>query len=158
MVELREMVADAQEGAKRVTDLIRTFRAVARPASEAVTRVDVNASLQKALELVRRDLEGAGTVSLDLGDPPHASVRGGLLHAWTHLFMAAADVLENGLVSVRTFADGDEARITVRFPASGWPGPLEPGLFHDAITGGDGRYTIEMIAGEATIEVFLPAG
>ncbi len=158
LLELREMVADAQEGATRVTDLLRTFRALARPVSDAVTRVDVNASIGKALDLVRRELEGGGAMDLRFGEPPRVSVKGGLLHAWVHLFLAISEVLDQGVVQVVTEGDVDEARVLIRFPARGWPGPLEPGLFHDAIADSDGRYEIGMSSGEALIEVVLPAG
>lgn len=158
LLEMREMVADAQEGATRVTDLLRTFRALARPVSDAVTRVDVNASLTKALDLVRRELEGGGAMDLRFGEPPYVSVKGGLLHAWVHLFIAIGDVLDHGVVRVQTDGDEREARVRIRFPARGWPGPLEPGLFHDAIADSDGRYEIGMTSGEALIEVTLPAG
>lgn len=155
--ELRELVEEAEEASRRVALLLKTYRAVARPMSEALSRVDVNASVTRALELVRRELETWARIDVRLGQPPLVAVRGGLLHAWTHLFVAVSEVLASGPVRIETHAVASEALLTVSFQASGWPGPLEPGLFAETITSAGGRYEIGLDEGRARVDVYLPA-
>jgi signal transduction histidine kinase len=111
--ELSELLRDALDGAERVRRIVRDLERFSRGGDEdAEQRVDVRATIEMAVNLVRNEIRHRARLTLELNDVP--IVRGSesrLVQAFVNLLMNACQAIPEGnaaleSVSVRTLSDG----------------------------------------------------
>ncbi len=116
---LSERVTTAAEGARQVGRIARDLRAFARAEEDERAPVDVNALLDRVLDLAANEMRFRATVVRDYGDLPHVHANEGRLsQVFLNLIVNAAHAIEDGApernkVFVRTLAEGREVRVTV---------------------------------------------
>ncbi len=116
---LSERVTTAAEGARQVGRIARDLRAFARVEEDERTAVDVNALLDRVLDLAANELRFRATVAREYGELPHVHANEGRLsQVFLNLIINAAHAIEDGApernaVRIRTSSDGREVRVTV---------------------------------------------
>jgi PAS domain S-box-containing protein len=68
LVELRDAMREAQEGAARVTRIVSDLRFFSRPTSDQQMRTDVNRALRSCLDMVAHELRGRARVITEFQD------------------------------------------------------------------------------------------
>ena len=116
-------VRNSTVAARRITDLVASLRAYARPDSQPVPNVDVHDGIEDVLRLTAHRLRGV-EIERDFGDVP--TIRGyptRLEQVWTNLLVNAREAIEDEedeLEEGQLPARGDQsARIGVRTRAVG---------------------------------------
>ncbi len=111
--ELLELLRDALDGAERVRRIVRDLERFSRGGEEdAEQRVDVRATIEMAVNLVRNEIRHRARLTLELNEVP--IVRGSesrLVQAFVNLLMNACQAIPEGnaaleSVTVRTLSDG----------------------------------------------------
>jgi PAS domain S-box-containing protein len=116
---LSERVTTAAEGARQVGRIARDLRAFARAEEDRRSPVDVNALLDRVLDLAANELRFRATVVREYGDLPHVHANEGRLsQVFLNLIVNAAHAIEDGAperntVRIRTTAEGRDVRVTV---------------------------------------------
>lgn len=119
----------------RIVELATSLRSYARPESEALDGVDLNAGIEDTLRLVSHRLHGIEVVR-DYGDVPllraHPSRLG---QVWTNLIVNAADALgHHGRLEISTRAEGDSVVVDVIDNGPGIDPAILPRIFEPRFT------------------------
>lgn len=97
----------------RITQLVASLRAYARPDGDPVTDVDLHQSIEDTLQLIAHKLRGV-EVKRDFAELPHVTCTPGqIAQVWTNLISNAAEAIEES---------GKGSTITIRTsaPKPGW--------------------------------------
>ncbi|MFO0587220.1 MAG: ATP-binding protein [Polyangiaceae bacterium] len=122
---LTERATTAAEGARQVGRIARDLRAFARAEEDERGPVDVNALLDRVLDLAANELRFRATVVREYGDVPHVHANEGRLsQVFLNLIVNAAQSIEEGApernrVRIRTVAQAGDLRVTVSDTGSG---------------------------------------
>ena len=122
---LTERATTAAEGARQVGRIARDLRAFARAEEDERGPVDVNALLDRVLDLAANELRFRATVVRQYGDLPLAHANEGRLsQVFLNLIVNAAQSIEEGApernqVRLRTVSEAGEIRVTVSDTGSG---------------------------------------
>jgi PAS domain S-box-containing protein len=181
--EVLDPLAEAEEGARRVRDIVRQLRAFARP-DEQVGPVYPARALRAALAMAQNELRHRARVVADVADtPPVTGSENRLVQVFVNLLVNAAQAIPEGNVAeneVRAAlrVEGDEivaeisdtgagmtpetrARVFEPFFTTKGPGAgvgLGLAISHSILTGMGGRIDVESKAGSGSrFRVVLPA-
>jgi signal transduction histidine kinase len=114
--EIRSLLEEISAGAEQLSRIVSGVRPLAYSADESLTDVDVHASLEQALVLLRHKVPAGVTVDRDL-DPEPQVVQGwpaDLALVWTNLLdNALSAVQRGGTVTVRTRGRPDAVVVDV---------------------------------------------
>jgi signal transduction histidine kinase len=173
----RELAA----AARAITDVVAAVRVHAAPADAPAGRVDVRASLEAALVVLRSRWKHGVAVELDVPDdlPPIDANAGELGQVWANLIGNAIDAMSGaGALRIRARAAGDRVVIDFTDSGPGIPRKLRDRIFEPFFTtkqaaGGSGlglhitrsivvkrhggRIDIRSRPGRTTLRVTLPA-
>lgn len=119
----------------RITDLVNSLRSYARPETEVLDDVDVNAGIEDTLHLVAHRLRGIEVVR-DYGDIPRIRAHPSRLgQVWTNLIVNAADALAGqGRLEILTHADGPHVVVDVIDNGPGVDPDVLPRIFEPRFT------------------------
>lgn len=137
--ELGEHLAEAVEGASRVREIVRGLSRFSRSDTESAA-VDVNAALQRAVQLATAELRYRARILTSFGQIRHGLAPDGrLVQVLLNLIINAAQAIEEGdpehnRVSVSTFECGDEVVIAVEDTGVGIPEPARAHIFEPFFT------------------------
>jgi two-component system cell cycle sensor histidine kinase/response regulator CckA len=184
--ELGELLRDALDGAQRVRRIVRDLKTFSRATDDdSEQRIDVNAALGTAVNLVNNEIRHRARLALALGDVPRVvGSEPKLVQAFVNLLMNAAQAIPEGrpdseLIEVRSALDGlTRVRIDFRDSGSGIspelltrifdpffttkPGASSTGIglsvAHGIVQAMGGELTVDSREGEgSTFSVVLPA-
>ncbi len=131
--ETPKAIADCHEGVHRVLQIVRAMKDFSHPGEQRHTLTDLNRGLSSTVTVTRNRWKMAGELTLDLDpDLPHVECQGGAINqVFVNLIVNAADaVIERrehdplapaGLITVRSFTEGDEAVFEFTDNGSGMP-------------------------------------
>ncbi len=109
MQDLEAMLADAREGAERVSEIVSDLSAFARPDDGAVRPVDVHAVLERTLKIAANQIRHRARLHRDYKPtPPVLAGEGRLAQVLLNLLINAAQAIPEG------HADANEIRVTTR--------------------------------------------
>jgi two-component system NtrC family sensor kinase len=93
--ELPKSMDRAQEGVRRVADIVRAMKEYSHPGSEARSPADVNRALERTIEIARSEYKHVATVELRAGTLPHVFCNiGELNQVFLNLLVNAAHAIE----------------------------------------------------------------
>jgi PAS domain S-box-containing protein len=93
--ELPKSMDRAQEGVRRVADIVRAMKEYSHPGSEARSPADVNRALERTIEIARSEYKHVATVELRAGSLPHVFCNiGELNQVFLNLLVNAAHAIE----------------------------------------------------------------
>jgi PAS domain S-box-containing protein len=123
LVELREMTADARDGAARVARIVRDLRSLSRSDEAPAERIDLPALLERCLELADHQLRHRARVVRDLPPvPPVAGHLGKLTQLFLNLLVNAAQAIPEGAAAenqVRVSTRAEPGRVVVEVADTG---------------------------------------
>jgi two-component system cell cycle sensor histidine kinase/response regulator CckA len=124
--DIEELVRDAQEGAARVSGIVRDLRALSRADDHTRGPVDVAAVLQSSLKLARNELRHRARVVTQIdGDLPHVHANASRLgQVFLNLLVNAAQAIHDGHadaneIRVRAHASGDRRCVILEVEDTG---------------------------------------
>lgn len=185
MEMLVERAQTATEGARQVGRIARDLTAFARVDKDERSAVDVNALLDKVLDVAANELRFRATVVRRYGVVPQISAnQGRLSQVFLNLLLNAAHAIDEGApqensVRVETSHDGREVRVVIGDTGCGIPDEHLPRLFdpffttkaqgqgsglglsicRDIVRSHGGRIEVKSVVGEgAELTVHLPIG
>jgi len=95
MGELPKSMDRAQEGVRRVANIVRAMKEFSHPGSEARSLADVNRALERTLEIARSEYKHVACVEVRLGSLPHVLCNiGELNQVFLNLLVNAAHAIE----------------------------------------------------------------
>lgn len=93
--ELPKSMERAQEGVRRVANIVRAMKEYSHPGSEARSPADVNRALERTIEIARSEYKHVATVELRAGALPHVFCNiGELNQVFLNLLVNAAHAIE----------------------------------------------------------------
>jgi signal transduction histidine kinase len=138
-VDLEEPLAEAEEGARRVRDIVRQLRAFAR-ADEEAGPVDPGRALRAALAMAQNELRHRARVSTDLAaTPPVLASENRLIQVFVNLLVNAAQAIPEGSsdqneIRVGLFPLGDEVVAEIADTGSGMSAETRARIFEPFFT------------------------
>lgn len=139
MVESAAMLGTAahniEVASERIAELVTSLRSYARPESEAMDGVDLNAGIEDTLRLVAHRLRGIDIVR-DYGEiPPVRAHPSRLGQVWTNLIVNAADALAGeGRLEISTRLEGETAVVDIIDNGPGIDPAVLPRIFEPRFT------------------------
>jgi two-component system cell cycle sensor histidine kinase/response regulator CckA len=123
--ELGELVRDALDGAQRVRRIVRDLKTFSRATDDdSQQRIDVNASISAAVNLMNNEIRHRARLLLVLSDVPHVlGSEPKLMQVLVNLLMNAAQAIPEGdadraLIEVRSYAE-EKGRVRIDFRDTG---------------------------------------
>lgn len=139
MVESAAMLGTAarniEVASARIAELATSLRSYARPESDALDGVDLNAGIEDTLRLVAHRLHGIKVVR-DYGDiPPLRAHPSRLGQVWTNLIVNAADALSGeGRLKISTRVEGEWVVVDIIDNGPGIDPAVLPRIFEPRFT------------------------
>jgi len=139
MVESAAMLGTAarniEVASARIAELATSLRSYARPESDALDGVDLNAGIEDTLRLVAHRLHGIEVVR-DYGDiPPLRAHPSRLGQVWTNLIVNAADALSGeGRLEISTRVEGEWVVVDIIDNGPGIDPAVLPRIFEPRFT------------------------
>ncbi len=182
--EAEQAAAEAMHGARRVRDIVRDLRFVARPPDGRHVEIDPVEEIRSALNLAQAEIQRRATLDLRLDPCPRVFAgQGQVGQVMVQLLLTAAQSIPAGdparqVVRVTSTRDGDWAAITVTDTGAGIPPEARARIFepffstrpvgggtglglsvcHGIVTGLGGTIDVESEPGKGTtVRVRLPA-
>jgi signal transduction histidine kinase/ActR/RegA family two-component response regulator len=181
---VREALADAEDGAARVRDVVRGLRAFSRPPAGPRLPVDVGEEIEAAVRLASNEIRHRARLEMRIGRTPRvAAASHELGQVFLNLLVNAAQAIPEGhaaenCITVEAGTDGNGwARVEVRDTGSGMPPEVQRRVFepffttktrgvgtglglaiaHGIVTGAGGRIEVESAVGKGSaLRVLLP--
>jgi signal transduction histidine kinase len=141
--EIPAALERAQDGLARVAAIVKSMKQVAYPERRDMTPVDLNAALRSTLTIARSEYRYVADLDLALGElPPVRCHIGDINQAVLNLVVNAAHAIGDvvgdsgakGVITVRTFRDGDDAVIAVTDTGGGIPDRVRDRMFEPFFT------------------------
>jgi PAS domain S-box-containing protein len=139
--ELESVLADAREGAARVSAIVRDLRALARPEDSTTGSVDVLQVLAQSIKMTHNELRHRARLSQTYaeGVPPVRADSSRLGQVFLNLLVNAAHAIEDGHVEaneIRVRVHHDAARVYVEIEDTGVgiPASVLPRIFDPFFT------------------------
>jgi len=144
--ELGRYLSLIQKESARCGEIVKNLLLFARRRGAEMTRIDVNAIVERSLMLVRHHLEMSGVrLRTDplIGDPQIVADAGQLQQGLVALLVNAAEAMsgssqDGGELAVRVTGDADEIRIDVSDTGVGIPPEVLPHIFEPFFSTKDG--------------------
>ena len=131
--DLPDALAQSLEGVERVTSIVRAMKSFAHPGHAHPAPADLNQALRDTVTVARNEVKDVADVVLELGELPSVEC---LVHdlkqVFLNLVINAAHAIgdrrtvdaRHGLVTVRTWHDGDEVAISITDDGCGIPAEI----------------------------------
>jgi len=138
--ELESVLADAQEGAQRVSAIVRDLRALARSEDDANTPVDVLHVLASSIKMTLNEIRHRARVVQSYAEvPPVIANASRLGQVFLNLLVNAAHAIEDGHtdtneVRVRVHADDARVYVEIEDTGVGIPASVLPRIFDPFFT------------------------
>lgn len=138
--ELESVLADAQEGAVRVSAIVRDLRALARPEDQAQGPVDVLHVLAQSIKMTNNEMRHrARLVTAYQEVPPVNANASRLSQVFINLLTNAAHAIEDGHVErnevrIRVSSDGERVNVEIEDTGVGIPASVLPRIFDPFFT------------------------
>ena len=138
--ELESVLADAQEGAARVSAIVRDLRALARPEDNTTGSVDVLHVLAQSIKMTSNELRHRARVSQSYAEvPPVRANPSRLGQVFLNLLVNAAHAIEDGRaeaneIRVRVHADAERVYVEIEDTGVGIPASVLPRIFDPFFT------------------------
>ncbi|MEO6771937.1 MAG: PAS domain S-box protein [Kofleriaceae bacterium] len=138
--DLESVLADAQEGAQRVSAIVRDLRALARSDDDANTPVDVLHVLASSIKMTHNEIRHRARVVQAYAEvPPVVANASRLGQVFLNLLVNAAQAIEDGHAEaneIRVRVHADEARVYVEIEDTGVgiPATVLPRIFDPFFT------------------------
>jgi PAS domain S-box-containing protein len=139
--ELAAVVADAREGAARVSAIVRDLRTLARPEDQTKAPVNVIEVLALAIKMTHNEIRHRAHVVNNYADsiPPVYANASRLGQVFLNLLVNAAHAIEEGHVDdnevrVRVTADGTMVYVEIEDTGAGIPESVLPRIFDPFFT------------------------
>jgi PAS domain S-box-containing protein len=123
--ELEQALAEAQEGAARVRDIVRDLKSFSRDDEDGRGHADVRQVLRAAVNLAQNEIRPRARVELDLGEaPPVAGSERRLGQVLLNLLINAAQAIPEGAperhaIRARTRTEGDRVLVEIEDTGTG---------------------------------------
>lgn len=143
MTELPGAVARSHEGLQRVATIVRAMKEFAHPDQTEQAPVDLASNIKSTIAISRNEYKYVADVETELGDLPLVTCHAGELNqVFLNLIVNAAhaigDVVGNtgarGKITIRAWADGDDAVISVSDTGCGIPEAIRAKIFDPFFT------------------------
>ena len=143
MTELPGAVARSHEGLQRVATIVRAMKEFAHPDQTEQAPVDLASNIKSTIAISRNEYKYVADVETELGDLPLVTCHAGELNqVFLNLIVNAAhaigDVVGNtgarGKITIRAWADGDDAVISVSDTGCGIPVAIRAKIFDPFFT------------------------
>ncbi|MFT3692748.1 MAG: PAS domain S-box protein [Kofleriaceae bacterium] len=138
--ELESVIADAQEGAVRVSAIVRDLRALARPEDHAQGPVDVLHVLAQSIKMTNNEMRHrARLVTAYQEVPPVNANASRLSQVFINLLTNAAHAIEDGHVErnevrIRVTGDSERVHVEIEDTGVGIPASVLPRIFDPFFT------------------------
>ncbi|HET9993070.1 MAG TPA: ATP-binding protein, partial [Kofleriaceae bacterium] len=138
--ELESVLSDAQEGAQRVSAIVRDLRALARSDDNANTPIDVLHVLASSIKMTHNEIRHRARVVQSYAEvPPVIANASRLGQVFLNLLVNAAHAIEDGHtesneVRVRMFADDARVYVEIEDTGVGIPASVLPRIFDPFFT------------------------
>ncbi len=147
IAEVPRSLSEAQEGVRRVAELVRALKEYAHPDTPDMEPADINEALRRTLVLARNELKYVAAVETDLGTLPAVSCHIGSLHqVFLNLLVNAAHAIEDkqkgappagevlGGIRITTRAENDDVVISIRDSGCGISAAVRERMFEPFFT------------------------
>lgn len=95
--ELAEILSDALEGARRVTQIVRDLRVFAKPTATTLVPVDVVSVLESTLRIAQNEVRHRAKLALEIEEVPHVrAIESRLGQVFLNLIVNAAQAIVDG--------------------------------------------------------------
>jgi two-component system, NtrC family, sensor kinase len=141
--EVAAAVERAIEGLERITEIVRSMKDFSYPDQTETSGFDLNRAVQSTLVVARNTYKYVADVATHLGELPLVSCFGGLINqVILNLVINAADAIADkvkdtgarGLITVRTYLEGNQAVIAVSDSGLGIPHLIRSHIFDPFFT------------------------
>ncbi len=134
--DVRSLVSESKDGLLRVREIILNLNEFARKDSIDAEPIDLNASIETTLLILKNELRAGVNVALELGDLPLVKCQPGLIkQVILNLIKNGAQAMGgNGDMFIKTEVDGDYVALRVRDTGSGIPPDVLASIFDPFFT------------------------
>ncbi len=138
--ELESVLADAQEGAHRVSAIVRDMRTLARPEDSATGPVDVVGVLVSSIKMTHNEIRHRARLVQTFAEVPLINANASRLgQVFLNLLVNAAHAIEDGHVEanevgIRVYADEGRVYVEISDTGSGIPANVLPRIFDPFFT------------------------
>jgi PAS domain S-box-containing protein len=143
MAEVPTALAQSQEGVERVATIVRAMKAFGRPDRTGPEATDLNRLVSNAITVARSEVKNVADVVADYGPLPAVTCfPGAISQVLLNLLVNAAHAVgevhdqagRRGQITLKTWADGDEACISVSDTGPGIARDVLPRIFQPFFT------------------------
>ena len=129
--EMMEMLEESEEGAARIREIVQNMREFSHRGGAGPEPIDLNGEADKALRLVRKELDRAGCLRRDLGQvPPILGSSSELRQVLVNLLVNAAQAIApGGAITLRTRAESGCGIVEVEDDGPGVAAEALPYIF-----------------------------
>ena len=139
--EISEALQESRDGIHQVRDIVLLMKEFAHPGGWDAESVDLNKIVENVIKLSRSRLKGAIEIKLEKAEdlPEIQGRRGQIQQVILNIVMNALDAVEDsdrqaGLVCIRTWCDGDFAKIAISDTGAGVSEELKEKIFNPFFT------------------------
>ena len=138
--ELQPLISEAQEGARRIRDIVQNLQTFSRVEGVRPEPIELNQVIDKAIKMAENMLQHRARLARDYGQiPTLAANEGQLVQVFLNLLINSAQAIEEGDVEgneilVRTRLNGDVVEVEVQDTGPGIPAELLPRMFDPFFT------------------------
>jgi C4-dicarboxylate-specific signal transduction histidine kinase len=152
------------EGVGRIAAIVRSVKTFAHPDHHEVAAIDLNEAIRSTLTMARSGYKDAADVVTTLGELPSVTGNGGEVNqVLLNLVINAADAIASagrgrGLITVRSWAEGGAAMVSVTDDGTGIPDAVAGRIFDPFFTTKEvGRGTGQGLAIASSVAHFFTA-
>lgn len=140
--EIKSLLSGIGEGAKRTAEIIRSLKNFSRLDENDTKPVDLNEGLASTLVLVRNTFPDNLEVIKDFGNIPKVECLPGkinqvfmnLITNAVHAIKSKQSEGEPGLITIRTWQDGKDVKISIKDSGTGMPEEVKQKIFEPFFT------------------------
>lgn len=140
--DLPPLFGETRDGINRVGEIVKALRMFSRvDQQDEYVEYDLNAGIRNTLTVARNEIKYVARVEQDLGDIPHIEALGGLINQvlLNLVFnatqaIAVKDTGDEGVITIRSFRDGDSVCCSVEDNGVGIPEEIIQDIFNPFFT------------------------
>jgi PAS domain S-box-containing protein len=141
--EVPHAIAQTLEGVERVAAIVRAMKAFGHPGNDDKSPTDLNGAVRNTLIVASNTVKHVADVAVELGDlPPVWCHAGDINQVLVNLVVNAAHAIADkvgtssrrGMITIRTFVDGEDAVLQVADTGTGIPKDIAGRVFEPFFT------------------------